>query len=144
MENNMTFRELCKRYNQSDSVSEKLRLSSEIRDLARNYLNSLYYNITKYSGTTKNTIFDGSDFRDDRGSLNLDDIWGDTAVFKYADSWGFGGSCNETFRVSFSEYEAFDNESHIKQMKAAKMQRIQREINALKNKIEALEKELLG
>lgn len=137
-----TLKQLCLEYEASDSISRREELAEEIEKLVRVYLNKLYTNALKIRESTRGTMFDMTDFRDDRGYLTLDDIWTDKVVVRYRDSWGYGGSCDEKFAVEFEDYEKFNEAVYTKSLKDKNKKEIRNQISSLKSQIKRLEKKL--
>jgi hypothetical protein len=127
-----TLREYCKQYEGSDSVSEREKLEEEIESIARNYLNALYRASLKYK--TK-SIFDMSEYRDDRGGLTFEDCSSSYLEVRYTDRWSYGGQCDERFTIKFDDIESF-NEDNLKK------ESIELAKSSLKNEIKNIESKL--
>jgi hypothetical protein len=137
-----TLKELCIEYDKCDSVIQRNLLSESIVSLVENYLSKLYSDAMNIMGSTKNTIFAMTDYLPDRGHTSIYEIYEDKVSVKYSDLWGHGGSCKEVFSVNFGEYEKFDEESHIKNLKRQKNDSLKFRIKFLENEIVLLRKDL--
>lgn len=135
-----TVRKLCKQFASSDSLSEREELQEKIESIVRVYLNILYKNSIKYK---TRSMFDMTDFRDDRGSLTYDYATNLGIYVKYTDSWSYGGHCDETFFITFEDLESFDEE--ILEMKSIEdaRSRLERDIRIAEAVVEKAKLELV-
>lgn len=138
----MTLRELCKKYQISDSISERERLSEEIEIICQNYLNHRYELEKSVAGGKDVGMFSGMDFRSTSGSLTLDHVTDSKVVLDYEDYWSYGGACKERYLISFDDYENFSDAIFIKTANDRKMQILKQEIRILRTQIEEKEKQL--
>lgn len=139
---NTQLRDLCKKYQISDSISEREQLSEEIEMVCRKYMNHRYELEKSVAGGKDVGMFSGNDFRSTSGSLTLDDVTDCNVVLIYEDRWSYGGYCREQYTISFHDYENFSDAIFIKTANDRKIKILKQEIRILRTQIEEKEKQL--
>ena len=135
-----TVKELCNIYESCDSVSERETLEEQIESICRKYLDLLYKNSLEFG---IKSIFDMSDYRDDRGSLSFDDCSESGLWVRYTDSWSYGGNCDEKCYIKFEDIDSFDDvELKNKSIEEAR-KNLERDITSLEKQVKAAELSLL-
>jgi hypothetical protein len=93
MENSMTYKEyleILEKYNTTDSIREKDELGDKIETAA----NALLHTLVKLYATYGKEFVDDSDYRTDRGWVDLDDCGEKNVYLRYKDRWQYGGECD--------------------------------------------------
>ncbi len=133
----MTFRELCKKWLTSDSISEKEELAEKIEEIGIPFFRKKFEICSKYGVEISH-----GDYVPDRGSSRLDDATEEHAIFYYED-YCKGCEYSDRYRVVFSEGEnpnffiAPEKKSRLEKKRGLKS-----EITSLKAQIKEKEKEL--
>ena len=135
-------KKLCNEYGLCDSVSKKSDLQEAIISLIREYLDTIYSNISSVLDTMSDTIFDMSEYIPGKGTITIYEIYDDKVSLNYYDHWGYGGSCSEVFHIKFEDHEKFDKIRHLKQLKEQKKTSIEFKIKSLENVITSLKTQL--
>ncbi len=135
--------QLCKRYQESDSVSERLKLKSDIIKIVVNFVADTNAIREKY-GVYTNYDFDCEDDKQDE--YRISDIWDHAVEITSKDR-----ECCEPYLVTFEEFENFvsKNNEYRKDLIATRIRELEldkkgyeRQVKETAKTLEKLNKEL--
>ncbi len=134
----MTYKELCLKWANTDSISEKEELAEQIEEIGRTFYNKKLDIYNKYK-----ILVSSGEYCRDRGGIDVDNVSENSVGFEYHDSC-MGCDYSDYISVLFSEIsdENFLNSLESK-MKKERKQNLLSDIKSHEYEIKRIEKELL-
>ncbi len=132
------YRELEKEVRTTDSIKRREELEKKIYEVAYALFRDLEPLYEKYG----KKFVDDEDYRNDRGTLTLDEVDGDDVWLHYYDHWSHGGECSFGIRVKMKLLDQGPREELEKALAQKRLEKLKKELESSKQQIKFLEKRI--
>lgn len=132
------YRKLVQEYRDTDSIKRGNEIKSLVYKTAKALLRTLQMT---YLGYGKRFVED-SDYREDRGCLELDEFGEINVYFLYSDHWQYGGECNFGIKVPMKYLDASELRKLESELKSERIPQLKQLMATYSKQIGNLQEQL--